>query len=57
MQRDTIKLGIFLYLFSKQISWTKNIETEKSSTQLGKQIKAVHVQLHLYQCTQPQLCV
>lgn len=57
MQRDTIKLGIFLYLFSKQISWTKTIKTEKSSTQFGKQIKVVHVQLHLYQCTQPQLCV
>lgn len=32
MQTDTIKLVLFLYLFSKQVSWTKNIKTEKSST-------------------------
>lgn len=47
MQRDTIKLDIFLYLLSKQIPWTKNIKTERSSTHFGKQIKAVCVQLHL----------
>lgn len=37
MQTDTIKSVIFLYLFSKQVSWTKYIKTEKPSTQtLGK---------------------
>lgn len=37
MQTDTIKSVIFLYLFSKQVSWTKYNKTEKPSTQtLGK---------------------